>query len=384
MKRVGHIGRYEFIALTTVVNSTWIFLPLISVLARQAKSASWAGVIGGTAVAYSGYRLTMALIRRFPGKGLTDVTLVLGGPLFGRILVLAYMVLFFSITAMKARVFSEGIASTILPRTPLSVHIGVFAFLVVVASYHSMEAIARLAWLLFPFFFTSLLVILFFNANHFFASGLMPWFGGGVSGIAQASLQVGGVLSQILMVPILYPMVRSQATARRDGSIALFLAMANGLLVTITSAMIFPDGEAARRFFPLFELALLIQLGDFFTRLEVIFVFFWFFAAATMFAANFFLANLCLTRAMGLPGHRPLIPILVVLFYAASFLTPNVIASTQVLTSYINVFGFLVIVVVPILLWVLHYLSGKRSGGRDQARPEPQGGDRVVQAQTGS
>lgn len=354
MIRDGKIDRVELVACIATLLASWIFLPLISFFVRESYSAAWMAVLAGSLVVWPVTTLFMNLIRRFPGKGLVEVTLELAGPFFGRLVVLGYALLFLEQTATSGRVFTEGIASVIMPRTPLSVHLAVFAAAGGLAAHAGIEPIGRLSWLLFPFSLVSLFILLVFNLNHLVSGSLFPVFGYGLKGVATSSLEMAGRFSVILALPILYPFLRKQSTAQRDGLTGLLLSVIVGVLVTIEFIMVFPDGEGQRRLFPLFELALLVQLGTFFTHIEVVFVFFWFFTSAIQLSWGLYVTNYCFCRVFDLPGLRPVVPIMIILFYALAFVPANVIEAVTVRTKTLLPLSFGFMVFSLLLLWVLY------------------------------
>jgi spore germination protein KB len=358
MIRDGMLGRPGVVAIMTTILTTWVFLPLISVLARSAKSAAWIAVPLGAATAAVGYSLVMTLLKRFPGRGLLEVTLEVGGPVFGRLLVLTYGFFFLAVAAGTARVFGDGVVTAIMPRTPLSIHLGTLAVVMLYSNFGGLEAMARVNWLLLPLFILSLIVLVGFNVNHFIPNGILPILGNGPIGIVRAGLTATGVFGEILALPILFPMVRRQATAARDGLTALVLSVAVGTSVVLASLLCFPDGELERRILPLFELGLLLHVGTFFSRVEVIFIFMWFFAAASKLAIALYLTNLSFCTAFKLPGYRPVIPIMLVLFYAAAFMPRNITEAVIVNTVFVRPLGAALVLGAPVVLLLAARVRG--------------------------
>ncbi|NLG85386.1 MAG: GerAB/ArcD/ProY family transporter [Firmicutes bacterium] len=315
----GKLGHRETAIMLAITISARLFLWLPNLLAAIGGPAGWLVLTVAFGGAMLGYFFLDRVLARFPGQDLIDIGReVLGGfhVLFG----LAFFLFFSAILSTTARQFAETFVVGILPRTPIGVVYGLLLILLVFAAYMGLETISRLAMLYAPYlllFLTVIFLLVLPNANPLY---LTPLWGFGLRRIILGGLPRSSIFAEIVLLGFFVPALREERHRRGIGFWALGVSYLLFLVSTLIFTAVFDLPGAAESFFPVYQLARLISLAEFFQRAEAVFIFLWFFTAVIESAVLFYAAVYVRCRTFSLPSHRPLLFPLAVIIYSVGFI----------------------------------------------------------------
>ncbi|MCL6615264.1 MAG: spore germination protein, partial [Firmicutes bacterium] len=223
-----------------------------------------------------------------------------------------------------------------------------------------LETISRLAILYAPYLLLFLAVIFFIvlpNANPLY---LTPIFGYGLGRIVPQGLLRSSIFAEIVLLGFFAPALREEKHRRGVGLWALVASYLLFLASSLVFTAVFDLPGAAEAFFPVYQLARLISLAEFFQRAEAIFIFLWFFSAVIELATIFYTAVYVLCRTFYLPSHRPLLFPLAVIVYSGSLIPDSFADAFRMDSDWLRVYGWIPAFLLPALLLCLAILRGKR------------------------
>lgn len=360
-KTQGKLGHRETAVMLAITISARIFLWLPNLLAALGGPAGWLVATVAFGGALLGYFFLDRLLSRFPGLDLIDIGReVLGG--FNVFFGLLFFLFFLAVLSATARQFAETFIVGILPRTPIGVISGLLLVLLVFAAYMGLETISRLAMLYAPYLLLFLVLIFLLvlpNANPLY---LTPVFGFGLRRIFLRGLPRSSIFAEIVLLGFFAPALREEKHRRRVGVWALGVSYLLFLVSTVIFTAVFDLPGAAESFFPVYQLARLISLAEFFQRAEAVFIFLWFFTAVIELAAIFYATAYILCRTFFLPSHRPLLFPLAVIVYSMSFIPDSFARALRLDVDLLRVYGWVPAFLFPALLWAGAVLRGKKGG----------------------
>lgn len=173
----GHIGPREGSVLLFTLLASMLFLQLPQVFVDVAGPAGWQLAVLATLFGLAVTAPMVALVQRFPGRGLAEISVLAAGPVLGPLLTLLVTAWLFTATVQTLRNFTETFVMAILPETPPSVIILFGLALAIFASYRGAEAIARSAYVLLPAIAAGGLLILLLSLPRADLSLLFPFWG---------------------------------------------------------------------------------------------------------------------------------------------------------------------------------------------------------------
>jgi len=361
MKREeGHIDQVQGVMLVFAVLSAKLFAHYPALLIEGAGPAAWQAALVMTLTAMLIFLPSAALARRFPGKGLAEISESVAGPWLGPLLTLAVTAWLFTSLALGVRLLAETYIGTMLPQTPPSALIMVLLFCVAYASYRGLEPLSRAAQLIFPLIVLVVVLVMIFSMPRANSARLLPVAGFGLPATLGTGLYCAGMGAEaILALAIGYAFRSGKAL---QNSVLLGIALF-GLFMTVMAAVLvslFGAPEAAQLPFPMFNMSRLISLGRFLQRVEAITVMFWFFAWVVRLSALFHGTVVSLAGALQLPYYRPLIFPLAVLTMACSLLPEDFLSTMDLDSGVLRPIGLLVLA-LPLVLLGLAVI--RRKGG---------------------
>ncbi len=348
-----HIGYLEALTLLTIMMSAKVFLSFPRDMALLGGAGGWMINLFAGIFSLIGFYFLNALIHKYPSQDIIGITQRLTGKWVGMFLGTAIFIFFLLLTALLLRKFAESFILSILPRTPISVIIFFFLVLLMYASFLGIEALTRVAWFFGPYLLIALLTILLFCLPQGNYQNLFPILGTGPGPILKSSIAHIAIFGEILLLGLIAPLIRERNQVFKVGILSVIIAIIINLVVTITVIMIFNFTAAEKIIFPIFQLARLINFGEFIQRVEAGFVFLWFFTSGIQLAGLFYGTIISFSKIFNIKEYRPLIFPIAVIVFAISIIpasmTDTVMLNDFVLSNFYGIVAF----GIPLLLWLV-------------------------------
>ncbi|HEX3043116.1 MAG TPA: endospore germination permease [Bacillota bacterium] len=353
------IGTKEAMGLLAMIMSGKIFLSYPRDMAALGGPAGWMIVVLAGVLSLIGLYFMVALLRKFPSQNIVEIGRKLGGAYIGSIPGLVIFLFFLILTSLTLRKYSETFILTLLPRTPISV-ISFFSIgIMLYAAVLGIETLTRVAWFFAPYLLTALVIILFFSFTKGDPGQLAPVFGPGPVALLKHSLANSSLFGELLLLPLIAPLIRKQDRLGKVGGLSLAISISIIAVVVLGNVLVFNDREASRMIFPIFQLARLINFGEFIQRVESVFVFLWFFAAGVQLCGLFYGIVTSFAQTFRISNYRPLVFPLSILVFTISLLPGSMSASMLFNDFILSGFYAAIAFGLPFLLWVFAVIFKK-------------------------
>lgn len=355
----GKISTRQYIFMLFVLLLSPIVFTLPRLVIAESQQDAWQvmlltfAVDSGLAVVY--YILGL----RYPQQTMFEYSQTILGNWLGKFVALLFTVFFSFMTLMVLKILCEFIETVILPDTPRIVIYLVLLGIGLYAVNSGLEVIARLSEILAPLMLFPLLIILTLSLNHVELGNLLPVFQHSVWNILKTSFMPISwygvcIIMGILMAYQNHPKQSYLGKVIAIGSVTLLTIMTLLSLITI-----FGVDYSSQQIYPVFRLAQIIEVGDFFERIETLVIIFWVAGAFLSLTLLYYSSVLGLAQVFNIQKYQKLSPFFgIMMLILSKFLFSNLIVRLDFVESIFPIFAIFVedflIVILLIVSLVRH------------------------------
>jgi len=347
------------IVVLMILPTAILFLPAIS--SAAAKQDAWISAVlamlGGIGIAL----LVLALSLRFPDQPLDLFSEKIAGKIVGRCISFLYFWFFLHINSIIVREYVEYLSSAILPQTPLEVLIVTSLLVSGFAVRSGLEVIGRLGEFILPIVVMMILFILLPSTKDFEWGRLTPMMAEGFKPVIEGAFAPVSWFGEVVTVAFLIPFLNQVQASKKAvvGGIVLIGILLVG--VAVITVGVFGASEVARMKFPTFELARVINIGNFLERVEWLVDSLWMLGAFMKITIYYYIAALVGARWFRLKDYKPLVfPIGLLLMVLSLLLYPNAVDLVAFLGEVWPPYSLIVFEVgIPLFLWTIALIRGQ-------------------------
>lgn len=246
------------------------------------------------------------------------------------------------------RIFPETVKIVLLNETDINVIILLFAGAAAFGAYMGIESISHIHYMFLPIASAIFIAFLLMLIPYYDIDNIMPIFGNGAKKTFLNGFSSISLFSDIILLSLLMPHAKSANDIKSGGIKAVIISGAVSVTVMLAYCLVYPYPVSEDFVFPLYQLARIVHLSSFFSRLEAIFQFMW--SILVLLYASLYIYMICLVlqQTFALEYYKPLIFPVVVISYSLSLL-PNSIVDTIGIEKTINNFTFPLAFIVPLI-----------------------------------
>jgi len=301
------------------------------------------------------------LATRFPDKSIIQYSKELLGPWTGGILVLFYLWLYLHMASTDLRMYAEIIKISFLTETPLVVIMGLMTMTVFMVVYHGLEPLGRCADIIFPLFFTMVILTLLVPLIKSDFINLEPVMARGLSPVVRGGIIPAMITAQYINLAMLTPSLNEPEKALRTALWSLVLSSLLLVFFAIIVVSVLGASEGARSIFPVFKMIRATRVSEFLERIEALTVFAWGLGLFITNAVNLYSGSKGLSQLLGMQNSRPLLlPMAVVwiafgvqqyenMFEVMEFFTPPIGPPAV----------FFMLLFPPVILWGAYLIKSR-------------------------
>ncbi|MGI6226551.1 MAG: GerAB/ArcD/ProY family transporter [Peptococcales bacterium] len=309
------------------------------------------GLVGGVFFAY----IFFSLAKKFPNKTLMEINDFIYGKFLGKIVSILYLSYFSIVTALVLRNFSDFLTITIYQETPAVVLIGSTVLISASAVRNGIEVITRCSLLLVPITLFSYLILTIFLHPQMDLNNLLPIhfpFKNMLKVSFKAATFPFGETVVFLMV-IAYLNKHNLKSMKKFALSGIILP---GIVLLIASARNVAVLGATMELsvYSALEAVELINVGEIFTRLEILYIFSMFSVGFIKVAVFYYAITLGTAQLLGLRSYLPLVlpigvslTVLSITIFESVF--ENILWNNNIYPLYALPFQFLIPLVTLIL-----------------------------------
>lgn len=363
MIKEGNIGPQGSLAIATLVLLTKVFYTNPGAVIKGAATAAWYVTLLSVLVSLILFQFVYILLKRFPGKSLSEVFEEVWGRLFGKLLSMVFIAYFIFYAGSNLREFVEMIKTYNLPYTQPSIIIITFLLPVAVISYLGLEALARISHIGFYFVLGSMFVILVLDYPLYRLDSIFPLGGNGLKQNLFIGITRNSAYNEMIVLAFFINSLHGLKYFKRAFTLGLIISGFAISAVILCSIMAFDYTMSTENFSNLFELSRAIYFGRFFQRLESIFLIVWVTTSVILVSAFFYTAISIFCKSFKVNNHKPLIPSFLILTFVVTLLPQDLPAVLSKSTNFQRVYSSLLLYGIPIITLIVSFIFGKKSKG---------------------
>jgi len=317
------IGTVEAIMLILTIIVTHTMLSLPNNIVSSYKSASILNIIYVSILAILISYCIFRLFKNFPGLDILDISQWIGGKVFKNIVGIIFMIYFVVSASLLLRNFCESIKIIYYPMTNIVFIIAFFIIAICLANRLEFNATLKTNLIILPIVLASMLFLFFTNINQFAPQRMFPILGDGIFHTFVLGLSNLASFGGIAYLYFLPPLLEQPEKFKKIALVSIGITSLYLLLSVSTLLFMFSFFMSSSEISPLYNATRYIEFGNFFQRLESIFLLIWILAFAcylsivTKFSMNIF------KKLTNIDTKKPLLDIFGLLILAIALLPKN-------------------------------------------------------------
>jgi len=362
MQEQGKISKkqLQLMLVMTVLGTSLLVLP--TGVTAVSKQDAWLSLAAAGFVNLYTAVMIISLSLRFPGRTFIQYLEDILGRYGGKFLAFAYLLFFIRTTSITAREYSEFLATTVMPDTPMPVFIVGVILMAGYAVYNGVEVVGRTAEIFVPFVIVPFLVLIPMVAYLIHVDRLLPVFSEGILPVVKGSMAPIAFGGEILLAGMLLPYLNKPEEGKQaavSAVITIYLVLIVSTVLTIT---VFGTAEAGVYRYSAFELSRVARFGPL-DHLDPVGVTIWVAGGFIKISVFYYVTVLATAQWLELRDYRPLVwPYGLILVSTGYLLFENI---NQLGYETARIFPFLAPpfeIIIPGLLFLVVLLKGGSSG----------------------
>lgn len=300
------------------------------------------------------------LAQRFKNLSVIQSSEVILGHM-GKLIGVLYIWFFLHRTSITLRELGEFLTAVPYPETPILVFISITALFTAYAVYQGIETICRVAQIVLPIIFLSILLIFILLTKEMDMTNLLPVFESGIIPVVYGAFVIASRTTVILAVLMLLPFINIPQKTKNYLFLSFVILSVYYIAISVSAVTIFGVEQAKALAFPFYYTVRMISIADFLERIDAIFFAIWVLGMFINTATFYYLTVLATAQLLKLSDYRPIILAIGTIIVSLSISqSDNMIAfneflSYKIFTWYALFFSF----VLPLFLLVVAIIRKK-------------------------
>lgn len=360
MNKIEQIGKYEAITLLITLIANNIIFNISAIILNSTGTGAWLNIIYLSIISIIFIVATYLLFKKFDGLDIIDVSEYLGGKVLKSIISALYILFLVVFSALTLRYFSNSLQVIYFEYIPLVLLMLLFSIPVVVSNNSGLSAITGVTKIFFPFTFVGIIVLMLVASKDFTWQNLFPVFGFGTDKIFINGLSNLFAFNIIAYLFLLKPMLKE---AKHFKFISIFSVIVCGIyiLVSVVSLlMTFPFTIQTDEMFTLYLLTRSISFGEFFQRVDAIFILLWIFVFLSFLSFNFYCILQIFKKNFNIRYPKELSFSLIALILGIALLFKDISVVKHIFRNHFKIFTVILVFVISFFVLLLAYLKSLR------------------------
>lgn len=352
----GQLGCFGASSTVFMMLMGRIFLTSLSVIIGSMRQACWLGVFIQGIVELL---VCLALINAmFKDKGdffawLENVV----GIYLAKIIILFYMLTFFTNTVGLLRQYAENTVTTSMPDLDFTLAVIWFCIACGILCAYGFECIGRACSIILPIVICGLILIFVLIHPFYISYHLIPWQGIGLANIIKEGILGAGYNFGAMLLIILAPALQTKENTQKSLYLGLFGAVFFKMLYVIIYLLVFGSRVGQEKTMPFFELTRLVYINRYIQHIESLMILIWVIFGLVAISINLYVAIYLCAKLLHLPAISPIIPIFVVILGDLATIPENISEIMNLETIFIKYIALIAGVILPIILLLVWYLK---------------------------
>ena len=360
MESTQKIGKIEAVFLIVMVTVNEIIFNIPNFVIINSGSASWITILMHFIVILVFGFFIAKFFNKLGVKDLVDVSKDLGGNVLKWIIGILYILLFIGVSSYILRYFSNVLELVYFEDTPISFLMLLFLIGGVFASNKGIKGIANINLLLFPIILLSLIIILFSTVKDIVPQRIFPILGFGAYKTFILGFSTIFTFGEIAYLFFLMPLLKNPNDYKQTVITSIIISGIYMLFSVLCLIMVFPYAAFTDETLSMYLLTRKITFGNFFQRIDAMFILFWILSVLVFLSLNFYFISNILKKLVNIKYSSELNYSLALIIFSISLLYKSIAKMKFILNVYIKYAFIILCLVISFIILLLAYLKHKR------------------------
>lgn len=362
MIQEGKFGVQETVSLVLITITSKVFFSSPAVLAGRIGNTGWYSTLISAAIALVGFGFIYLLLKRFPGKDLTEIFDIAFGRIGGFIFscILALYMLFIAIT--RTNETSQFLKVYVIPLSTNWFITGIFIACICTLSILGLESIARVSKLMVYPLLAAFVTVILLGIQNYEMNNLFPIFGYGLDKIAYTSIARSSVYGEVIILAVFAKSFQGVKYIKKEGMLGISLSAMIVSVALLAYSSTFPYYAAQELTAPIYEMSVIIDYGRFVQRVEAVFLYAWIFSSLLSATVIFYSFIWIFCNTFRIPDKKPIVIGSGVILYAVALMYKDIITIILGYVELIRNLGSLPLFVLPLIAFIT--AAVRKKGGK--------------------
>jgi spore germination protein KB len=339
----------------------------VSRVLNYSKQDAWISVIVALLIGSLFIFIAIRAGQLFPELTLVELCQFVFGKWLGTLIVLVYLVQWYTVIANIFSEFTVFAISILLPTTPPWMLCISMLLLVIYVVYSSgIEGIGRCSEVFGPIIFLFVFLLILFSTPNMEVKNILPVFvDTGFVAIMKGAVPSTAFFAEVVVILMLIKFVDDKKKGPIKTISGLLLSGTLTILVLLGIIMIIGPRVAAKQSYPFFDMISYINIMEFIQNLEIIALLVWILSVFIKLSVYFFIASYGTAQLFKIKDWRKSIWIVAVISFILFFQFRN---ERLLGFNYIEIYWLkfalpVNMIIIPFLLWVVGILRKRTKRG---------------------
>lgn len=267
------IEKKELSGILITVLTVKMLLVFPRELIVKSGQAAWINVIYISVIAFLLIFLTMRVYKE--KKSVIELSEKVGGKGLRIVTGLIIFIIMLTNFSFTSRIFPETVKVVLLHETNIEIITVVFAIAVGLGAYFGINSLARVNYMFLPIAAAVLVAFLLLLIPYYDIDNIMPILGEGPKNLFLSGFNSISLFSDIIVINALLPSCKNMSEARWCTRVSVIVAGVVATVITLAYCLSYVYPASTEYILPVYQLARMIHISNFFSRFEAFFQFIW-------------------------------------------------------------------------------------------------------------
>jgi spore germination protein (amino acid permease) len=362
MLREGKFGVQETVCFTTIAITAKVFFSSPTYVVQIVGTAGWLMTLISAFTTGAAFFFVYRLLRLFPGKNIIEINTYVLGNVIGSVFSILLSFILFVTATLNLREFTEVINVYVLPSSPPDFILYLFITVLIILSFLGLETLVRFSKLMAYILLAGFLIIIILSIKYFDLSNMFPFFGHGFNETFINGIKRSSAYGEIMIIAVIAKSLQGIKYVKKASIATLILTGCIVTLSLLSFSLTFPYYVGQEITAPIYLLSSIIEYGDFFQRVESLFLLVWIICSVISITASFYGSLFINSFILSLNDKKPLIIPCAIILTILAMLPQNitqVLYAVQLMRSFNWILFYVPSLIVLSVAKIRHMLKGE-------------------------
>jgi len=326
-----------------------------------AKQDVWITILLSMLMAVPFVFIYARILQLFPEKDLFEILRELYGNIISKIIALLFIWYAFHLGALVLRNFSEFITTVSLPETPQPVIIVSIGIICIWLVKCGKEIMGQWTGMLFPLLLVAIITQVVLSMTQADFDNLKPVMYNGIQPlIGSAFAAFSFLFAETVILTMIFSWIKNRFNTYKVYYLGLFVGGIILLLAAVRNILVLGAEDASLEYFPSYEAVSVVNIANFFQRIEVIVTIIFMLTGIVKISACLFAASKGLAFVLNFKNYKAIVvPVGLLMMNLACIVYKN---TMEMFEWALNIYMYYAIpfqIILPLLIWIFAEIKSR-------------------------